>query len=109
MLDFLWSNATRSAFVGRIEAAEARLIDYAKTFGNFPGVELEFTTQDTRIPFEALPLKDWYSEKKRKEGYDLHLHSVRVDVKKRGSEERQQSPPLVILVSEVLRARCSML
>jgi cardiolipin-specific phospholipase len=66
----LWSNSVSR--LDHLRAAEATLIQLAKSYGDRDENSYEIVTKDTPIPFKSLPLK----EKKRKKDENLYLHSV---------------------------------
>ena len=91
MLGF-WSNDDANLKI--LRQAEAKLIEYAKSFGDRDPNSYEIVVNDTPISKDALPLKN--KKKKQGGGEDLFLHSVCVQASEK-DRLFSKSTPLVIL------------
>jgi cardiolipin-specific phospholipase len=91
MLNF-WSSESET--FETLRAAEAKLVEYAKKFGDRDPDSFEIVLKDTPFPADVLPLK----KSKKTENQDLVIHSATVTSKhKAGVGEGRYKTPLVLL------------
>jgi cardiolipin-specific phospholipase len=92
MLSF-WSSATDP--LKNLRTAEAKLVEYAKKFGDRDPDTVEIKVTDTPIPSEALPLK----HSKKNSNTDLYIHSIRVKSEDylMTTNTRKKTTPLVLV------------
>jgi cardiolipin-specific phospholipase len=88
MLGYFSASALEA--LDHLKSAEAKLVAFAKKFGDRDPDSYEMTLKDTPIPFEVLPLK-----KLKKQDDNLHIHSL--CVKGKVNDKRKTDTPLVLL------------
>jgi cardiolipin-specific phospholipase len=88
MLSYFLASASEA--LDRLKSAEAKLVTYAKKFGDRDPDSYEITLKDTLIPLEVLPLK-----KHTKHDDNLYIHSL--CVKGKENDKRKTDTPLVLL------------
>lgn len=101
-----WASAL-AAKKERLKAAEAKLLELAREFGDRPAYEYKLTTLDTVIPYDVVIYRDDPEKKMtRRENKnnnndeeDYIIHSVKVESarKKRSSTTMMTETPLVLL------------
>jgi cardiolipin-specific phospholipase len=86
-----WSSESET--FDTLRAAEAKLVEYAKKFGDRHSDTYEIILKDTPIPADVLPLKKTKKEKTR----ELYIHSASVTSTNKSFDEGKRETPLVIL------------